>query len=58
MIDSVQTITRGRRRHSEKPEEFRQIIDRLYPNGPKLEMFGRREVAGWTVYGNQVAERL
>ena len=58
MIDSVQTIKRGRRRHSEKPEEFRQIIDRLYPKGPKLEMFGRREVAGWTVYGNQVAERL
>ena len=56
MIDSVQTIKRGRRRHSEKPEEFRQIIDRLYSKGPKLEMFGRRQVKGWTVWGNQIGE--
>ena len=58
MIDSVQTIRRGRRRHSEKPEEFRRIIDRLYPTGPKLEMFGRRQVENWTVWGNQIGESV
>ena len=54
MIDSVQTIPRGRRRHSEKPEIFRQHIKRLYPRGPYLELFARRQVPGWTVYGNQI----
>ena len=34
MVDSVQTIKRGRRRHSEKPEEFRQIIERSTPTDP------------------------
>ena len=58
MIDSVQTIKRGRRRHSEKPEEFRQIMDRLYPKGPKLELFGRRQVDGWTVWGDQIGESV
>ena len=40
--------------HSEKPESFRQTIDRLYPLGHRLELFGRRDVEGWTVYGNQL----
>ena len=40
--------------HSEKPESFRQMIEHLYPLGPRLELFGRREVEGWTVYGNQL----
>ena len=40
--------------HSEKPGSFRQTIERLYPLGARLELFGRHEVAGWTVYGNQL----
>lgn len=50
MIDSVQTV-RSSQEHSAKPEEFRQIIERLY-DGPYLELFGRRKVAGWDVFGN------
>jgi N6-adenosine-specific RNA methylase IME4 len=50
MIDSVQTIRKGE--HSAKPEEFRQIIERLYPTGPHLELFGRKRVKGWKVVGN------
>lgn len=50
MIDSVQTIRRGDV-HSAKPEEFRKIIERLY-DGPYLELFGRKRVEGWTVFGN------
>lgn len=51
MIDSVQTIRREGE-HSSKPEDFRQIIERLYPHGPYLELFGRRKVRGWSVFGN------
>ena len=39
--------------HSEKPDAFRALIDRLYPLGPRLELFGRRPVKGWTVFGNE-----
>jgi N6-adenosine-specific RNA methylase IME4 len=40
-------------RHSEKPEEVRRRIERLYP-GPYLELFGRKPVPGWTVWGNEI----
>jgi N6-adenosine-specific RNA methylase IME4 len=46
-------MERERGLHSEKPEEVRERIERLSP-GPYLELFGRRPVAGWTVYGNQL----
>ena len=56
MIDSVQTIRRSDV-HSEKPKAFRTHIERLY-DGPYLELFGRRPVDGWTVYGNQFDARV
>jgi N6-adenosine-specific RNA methylase IME4 len=44
--------------HSAKPEPIRQaVIERLSP-GPRLELFGRRTVPGWTVWGNQVEKGL
>jgi N6-adenosine-specific RNA methylase IME4 len=54
LFDSVQSIERTE--HSTKPEEFRRIIETLYPHGKKLEMFARREVDGWDTFGNQVIE--
>jgi N6-adenosine-specific RNA methylase IME4 len=39
--------------HSEKPEEVRRRIERLFA-GPYLELYGRREVDGWTVWGNEI----
>ena len=56
MIDSVQTFRRTDI-HSQKPAEFHKLIERLY-DGPYLELFGRRPVDGWTVVGNQLAERM
>lgn len=55
LFDSVQVIERTE--HSVKPEEFRQIITSLYPHGKRLELFARREVAGWDVFGNEVMAR-
>jgi N6-adenosine-specific RNA methylase IME4 len=53
LFDSVQSIERTDR-HSEKPEEFRKIIETLYTYGNKLEMFARKQVEGWEVFGNEL----
>lgn len=46
-----------RGKHSAKPEHVRGFIESASP-GPYLEMFGRNPIAGWTVMGNQIEERL
>nr|VFK81336.1 MAG: N6-adenosine-specific RNA methylase IME4 [Candidatus Kentron sp. SD] len=51
LIDSVQSIERTR--HSEKPEEFRKIIETLYKYGNKVECFARKQTEGWDAYGNE-----
>lgn len=54
-FDQVQAIKREGR-HSEKPEHFRDIIDRMYPTGPRIELFRRGEAPeGWAVWGNEAA---
>lgn len=53
LYDSVQTIERTGK-HSEKPEEFRQIIDKLYPYGDRIELFARKPGPGnWKTWGNE-----
>lgn len=52
LFDSVQSIERTE--HSEKPEEFRHIIDTLYPSGPRIELFARKRVEKWEAYGNEL----
>jgi MT-A70 len=39
--------------HSEKPEEVRRRIERLFP-GPYLELFARKPVDGWAMWGNEI----
>ena len=51
--DSVLVIKKTHR-HSEKPEEMRRVIERLYPNCPKIELFARSKVEGWDVWGNEI----
>jgi N6-adenosine-specific RNA methylase IME4 len=43
--------------HSEKPDEVRRSIERLLP-GPYLELYGRKQVEGWCVWGNEVVAPL
>lgn len=40
--------------HSKKPYDQYSKINRLYPNAKKLELFARRPVDGWDVWGNEV----
>jgi N6-adenosine-specific RNA methylase IME4 len=44
-------------RHSEKPSIFREMIERAFPNAPKLELFARGLAApGWTTWGNEAIQ--
>lgn len=56
LFDSVQVIERTEK-HSEKPEEFRAIIDTLYPPAAecdRIELFRRGNAPeGWSVWGNE-----
>ena len=49
LFDSV--VSEERTTHSKKPETFRTMIDTLYPNGKRLELFARGAVQGWDTYG-------
>jgi N6-adenosine-specific RNA methylase IME4 len=52
LFDSVQSIERTE--HSRKPEEFRDIINTLYPSGKKIELFRRGDAPeGWQTWGNE-----
>lgn len=53
LYDSVVSIERSDE-HSKKPDQFREMIDTLYPVGDRLEMFAREEHEGWDVWGNMV----
>lgn len=40
--------------HSQKPEYYYKMIEDLYPNSNKIELFARDKREGWTSYGNQI----
>ena len=46
-------ISVDRKRHSEKPDQIRDLVQTVSP-GPYLELFGRKPCPGWTVWGNQL----
>lgn len=52
LFDSVVSIERGE--HSAKPVYFRDVIDKLYLYGNKIELFAREAADGWDVFGNQI----
>jgi N6-adenosine-specific RNA methylase IME4 len=43
-----------RREHSRKPDEAYELIERMYPELPKLELFARQTQAGWAAWGNEI----
>lgn len=40
--------------HSHKPEELYDVIERMYPDRPRLELFARRPRHGWHAWGNEI----
>jgi len=42
-----------RGKHSEKPSEFRKLIEEVSP-GKRIELFARQKTEGWDVWGDEV----
>ena len=55
--EQMSWIELPRGKHSVKPEEIADITEKVSP-GPYLELFGRRQRKGWTVWGNEIERRL
>jgi N6-adenosine-specific RNA methylase IME4 len=51
-VDSVLEAPRGR--HSEKPEQVYELLEQMYPQASKLELFARSRRPGWSAWGNEV----
>jgi len=47
-------ITAPRREHSRKPDEAYALIERMYPELPRIELFARQTRLGWAAWGNEV----
>jgi len=44
------------REHSRKPDELYEIIEKMYPELKKIELFARNRREGWTAWGNEIME--
>ena len=47
-------IISPRREHSRKPDEAYELIERMYPELPRIELFARQARSGWDAWGNEV----
>jgi N6-adenosine-specific RNA methylase IME4 len=52
LYDSVLSLERTE--HSKKPDYYYEMIEDLYPDSNKIELFSRNKREGWRVYGNQL----
>jgi N6-adenosine-specific RNA methylase IME4 len=49
-----QLVPSLRGRHSEKPNEVRLRIEKMFPEQNKIELFARQKSEGWSSWGNEV----
>jgi N6-adenosine-specific RNA methylase IME4 len=47
-----------RTRHSRKPDCARTMIENMYPDATKIELFARQKPEGWDVWGNEVTNSI
>jgi N6-adenosine-specific RNA methylase IME4 len=52
-----QLIRSPRKKHSEKPVEVIQAIEKMFPTQERIELFARRHVRGWEAWGLDLVER-
>lgn len=43
----------SRTKHSRKPQEFYELLEQMYPDATRIELFSRLERAGWEAWGNE-----
>lgn len=46
-----QLVKSPRREHSQKPDEIRNAIIKMFPTQDKIELFARQKFEGWDVWG-------
>jgi len=51
---SSSIIEAARGAHSRKPDEAYELIERTYPELPKIELFARQARPGWAAWGNEM----
>jgi N6-adenosine-specific RNA methylase IME4 len=51
-------IEAPRGRHSKKPEQVYEIIEKMFPELAKIELFARSRRAGWDAWGNEVDDEI
>lgn len=51
-IRNTHLLNRGK--HSQKPNNFRYMIEALYGDKSRIELFARQKSEGWDVWGNEV----
>jgi|TARA_R100001129_G_scaffold175130_1_gene147958 N6-adenosine-specific RNA methylase IME4 len=47
-------ILAQRGRHSQKPDEFYELLDAIYPSESKIDVFARKTRQGWDTWGDEV----
>lgn len=52
-VDSTWWQVKRTNTHSKKPEFFQDLIEQM-SDGPRIDLFARRQRDGWTVWGNEV----
>ena len=49
-------------KHSSKPQEFVELIDRMYSKGPRIELFARStskpSICEWMLWGNELTPQV
>jgi N6-adenosine-specific RNA methylase IME4 len=46
-----------RKEHSEKPDWAYDMVEKYYPNTPKIELFARKSRPGWASWGTKENEK-
>jgi len=49
-------IEASRGQHSQKPVKVYDLIERMYPNRTRIELFARGKRQGWEAWGNQATD--
>lgn len=49
-------ITARAGEHSAKPFAFREMIEEMFPNLPRIELFARDQFKGWDAWGNEAED--
>lgn len=56
-MKNISSVIRAKRgKHSVKPMEVYEIIERVYPTARQIELFARVHKVGWDAWGNEVTE--